>query len=107
MSDYTLFNAWNQALRWGQGCGHTAGDTVYCGLQIYDEPFPCPNGLPILNTLPRDVPFMAERVERARRDAELWARDVRVYEMAEAITISELLNDIEEIRTWAQSQKRA
>ena len=107
MSDYALFDAWNKSLRWGQGCGTTASDTVYCGLQIYDEPFPCPNGLPIRNTLPRDVPFMVARVERARIDAERWARDVRVYEASEAITMTELLNDIEEIRSWAQLQKRA
>ena len=76
MSDYALFNAWNKSLRWGQGCGMTAGDTVYCRLQIYDEPFPCPNGLPIRNTLPRDVPFMVARVERARRDAAIHAEHI-------------------------------
>lgn len=47
------------------------------------------------------------RIEKARRDIERHTAEFRVRDMADAITLEEMQNDILEIRTWANSLRKA
>lgn len=53
-----------------------------------------------------ESPVWIERVAKARRDIGVISRESRVRLMADRIGLSEIENDIEEIRQWAQLLKR-
>jgi hypothetical protein len=87
--------------RGGYGISH--GDTFHQGKRNYDSVLPCPNGLGVRDTNPRDHEAWRRRIERARGDIATHQRDTRVQELAADISINDILKDIEEIRAWAQS----
>lgn len=103
MSIGAAFARWHAGIVDRRGYGMTAGDTFWQGKRDYDSRYPCPNGLGVRNTAPSDHEAWRERVDRARRDVAGHQRDIRVQELAAAISISDILKDIEAIRTWAHS----
>lgn len=56
---------------------------------------------------PREFWAWREMVAKARRDIELHKSECKLRAMASAITVSEALIDIEEIRAWAKSLLKA
>ena len=103
MSEYSLHTQWIASTTWGLACGVTAGDTMHLGLRQYWSPMPCPNGLPLLNTLPRDNAGHRARVDKARRDAAEWSALIDLREAAKAIPVEVILDDVKAIRKWARS----
>ena len=57
-----------------------------------------------------DGPGMSEawrrRIAKARKESREWSAEIRVRELAAEITTEQLNNDIEEIRTWANSLRK-
>jgi len=86
-----------------QGC--TGQDIYYGGFYLFDSlPYPFPMGT-VAGDGVKSKPWL-ERIEKAKRDILEHERHIRVTVAADEITIAEMLNDIEEIRTWANSLKR-
>ncbi len=73
----------------------------------YSELCPCPNGLPIDDRKPGSCEPWRQRVAKARRDAELFDSEWRLRDVAESISVDEILKDVEAIRTWANSLQSA
>ena len=67
-------------------------------------PYPFPIGT-VAGDGVKSKPWL-ERIAKAKRDILEHERHIRVTVAADEITIAEMLNDIEEIRTWANSLKR-
>jgi hypothetical protein len=103
MSDSSIWN------RWIGGCvttgwyGCTSGDGLHKGLEYYREPFSCPNGLTWTGGDPLQLPSHRERIAKAKADIARISRDWRVVEAAELISISDIKDDVEAIRKWANS----
>jgi hypothetical protein len=86
--------------------GMTHGDGHHLGLRDYNQPYPCPNGLPIDTRRPGDCEHWRKRVDKAKRDIEhsrFWAG---VQSCAEEFTDEQIFEDLEIIRTWARSLQR-
>ena len=82
MSEYSKFNAWNRGCVDRGSFGMTSGDSMHLGLRDYNQPYPCPNGLPLDMRLPSECEHWRKRVEKAKRDIE-WHR--REFEAAELV----------------------
>jgi len=86
-----------------QGC--TGQDIYYGGFYLFDSlPYPFPIGT-VAGDGVKSRPWL-ERIAKAKRDILEHERHIRVTVAADEITIAEMLEDIEEIRTWANSLKR-
>jgi hypothetical protein len=70
MSEYSRFSAWNRSCMDRPGYGITPGDTMHLGLRDYNQPYPCPNGLPVQTGGPQESEAWQRRVEKARRFIE-------------------------------------
>lgn len=103
MSDYSRFISWYAWCRDRGGYGMTPGDCWHLGLRDYNQPFPCPNGLPIDTREPQDCEPWRNRIEKAKRDIETHKSEQRVSELAEELTDEQILSDIGAIRKWARS----
>jgi hypothetical protein len=86
MSEYSQFIAWAARCTDRPGYGMTPGDTMHLGLRDYNEPYPCPNGLPIDTRQPGDCEHWQRRVKKAQAFIEQWNSDQRVVLLAESIT---------------------
>ena len=64
----------------------THGDTFHQGKRNYDSVLPCPNGLEVRDTKPREHEAWRRRVERARSDIAISEQAVRIAQKAESIT---------------------
>ena len=71
---FTPSRQYSELLRWDRSCmegksfGITPGDTIIMGMRTYRQAFPCPNGLPLDESNPRDNPVWRERIDKAKRD---------------------------------------
>lgn len=71
---FTPSRQYADLLRWDRSCmdgksyGITPGDTIMMGMRTYRQAFPCPNGLPLDDSLPSTNPVWRERIEKAKRD---------------------------------------
>jgi hypothetical protein len=88
MSEYSQFIAWAARCTDRPGYGMTPGDTVHLGLRDYNEPYPCPNGLPIDTRQPGDCEHWRRLVEKARRDIEGHAEHIAFKDTVEAAHIA-------------------
>ena len=100
MSDYSRYLTWDRRCRDRGAFGMTAGDSLYLGLRDFNEPYPCPNGMPLDTRKPGDCEHWRRRVAKAKRDIEDWNRDIAITRAAEAITDEDLELFISEIRKF-------
>jgi hypothetical protein len=56
----------------------TAGDSFWQGLRDYNQSRPCPNGLPIDMRLPGECEHWRMRIEKAKRDIDLFDREKKL-----------------------------
>ena len=78
MSEYSKFNAWNHGCVDRGSFGMTAGDSMHLGARDYNQPYPCPNGLPIDMRLPGECEHWRKRIEKAKRDIDLFDREKKL-----------------------------
>ena len=78
MSEYSKFYAWDRRCSDRGSFGMTAGDSMHLGLRDYNQPYPCPNGLPLDMRLPGDCEHWRKRVEKAKRDIDLFDREKKL-----------------------------
>lgn len=108
MSGLAAFNQWQNGCVTTGHYGVTSGDSVHQGLLYYREPFPCPNGHEHRN-MPhdqiREMPRYKARLAKARADISEHSHEHRIRAIAALFTREDLLKDIEDIRTWANSFK--
>ena len=107
MSEYSKFYAWDRRCSDRGSFGMTSGDSMHLGLRDYNQPYPCPNGLPLDMRLPGECEHWRRRVEKAKRFIGEWNSEQRVRSVADSITDEEILSDIEVIRQWQHLQKQA
>ena len=91
MSEYSKFNAWTRGCVDRGSFGMTSGDSMHLGLRDYNQPYPCPNGLPLDMRLPSECEHWRKRVEKAKRDIE-WHR--REFEAAELVFSEDDISDL-------------
>jgi len=103
MSEYSDFIRWQAGCVSRPGFGATAGDTMHCGLQDYNEPYPCPNGLPIDRRPLGECESWRKRIEKTRRDSDEISRYFqnkdRLIEMASRDTQDEVTVFVSQITT--------
>ncbi len=78
MSEYSKFYAWDRRCSDRGSFGMTAGDSMHLGLRDYNQPYPCPNGLPLDMRLPGECEHWRKRVEKAKRDIDLFDREKKL-----------------------------
>lgn len=78
MSEYSKFYAWDRRCSDRGSFGMTAGDSMHLGARDYNQPYPCPNGLPIDMRLPGECEHWRKRIEKARRDIDLFDREKKL-----------------------------
>ena len=78
MSEYSKFYAWDRRCSDRGSFGMTAGDSMHLGLRDYNQPYPCPNGLPIDMRLPGECEHWRKRIEKAKRDIDLFDREKKL-----------------------------
>jgi hypothetical protein len=89
MSEYSRFLAWDRRCIDRGSYGMTSGDSMALGLRDYNQPYPCPNGLPLDARKPGDCEHWRRRVAKAKQDIETWNRDVAIEARAESLTDDE------------------
>lgn len=102
MSRTTYHWRWSSGIIDCGGYGVTNGDTFHLGMRNYDSAMPCPNGLPVVNRKPSEVPCLRERTEKARKFIEEHSREIRVREAAFIISIPQVEEDLKDIKLWLQ-----
>jgi hypothetical protein len=90
VSEYSRFLAWDRRCIDRGSYGMTSGDSMALGLRDYNQPYPCPNGLPIDTRQPGECEHWRKLVSKAKQDIERWNSDQRVERLAEAITEEQL-----------------
>ena len=78
MSEYSRFLSWDRRCSDRGPFGMTAGDSMHLGLRDYNQPYPCPNGLPIDMRLPGECEHWRRRIEKAKRDIDLFDREKKL-----------------------------
>ena len=78
MSEYSKFYAWDRRCSDRGSFGMTAGDSMHLGARDYNQPYPCPNGLPIDMRLPGECEHWRKRIEKAKRDIDLFDREKKL-----------------------------
>jgi hypothetical protein len=78
VSEYSKFYAWDRRCSDRGSFGMTAGDSMHLGLRDYNQPYPCPNGLPLDMRLPGECEHWRKRVEKAKRDIDLFDREKKL-----------------------------
>ena len=78
MSEYSKFLAWDRGCSDRGSFGMTSGDSMHLGLRDYNQPYPCPNGLPIDMRLPGECEHWRKRIEKAKRDIDLFDREKKL-----------------------------
>jgi hypothetical protein len=78
VSEYSKFNAWNHGCVDRGSFGMTSGDSMHLGLRDYNQPYPCPNGLPIDMRLPGECEHWRRRIEKAKRDIDFFDREKKL-----------------------------
>ena len=93
----------SQAMRtlFRDGPSMSAGEHTVGGMSYIRE-----NGMPTVDTSPRDSPAWQRRIMKARREIAEYASEIRVRELASTITAEELKDDLLEIAKWANSLRR-
>ena len=106
MSESSKFYTWDRRCHDRGSYGMTAGDSYYLGLRDYNQPYPCPNGLPIDGRKPGDCEHWRRRVEKAKQFIGEWNTENRIRSVADSITDEEILLEIETIRQWQHLQNQ-
>jgi hypothetical protein len=106
LSDYSRFLAWDRRCIDRGSYGMTHGDGHHLGFRDYNQPYPCPNGLPIDTRQPGDCEHWRQRVEKAKRDIERWNSDQRVQLLAETVSLDEVKKGLEVLKAWANSLRQ-
>ena len=78
MSEYSKFYEWDRRCSDRGFFGMTSGDSMHLGLRDYNQPYPCPNGLPIDMRLPGECEHWRKRIEKAKRDIDLFDREKKL-----------------------------
>ena len=78
MSEYSKFYAWDRRCSDRGSFGMTAGDSMHLGLRDYNQPYPCPNGLPLDMRLPGECEHWRKRIGKAKRDIDLFDREKKL-----------------------------
>ena len=78
MSEYSKFYAWDRRCSDRGSFGMTAGDSMHLGARDYNQPYPCPNGLPLDMRLPGECEHWRRRIEKAKRDIDLFDREKKL-----------------------------
>ena len=78
MSEYSKFYAWDRRCSDRGSFGMTAGDSMHLGARDYNQPYPCPNGLPLDMRLPGECEHWRKRIEKAKRDIDLFDREKKM-----------------------------
>lgn len=107
MSEYSRHLSWISRCSTGSSYGMTAGDTFYLGLQSYDQPYPCPNGLGIDDRPFQEFDWYKKRLQKAKKFIGDWNDELRIRSVADSITDEEILLEIETIRQWQHLQNQA
>jgi hypothetical protein len=81
MSEYSRFLAWDRRCIDRGSYGMTSGDSMALGLRDYNQPYPCPNGLPLDARQPGDCEHWRNRVAKAKQDIEWHRREFAAAEM--------------------------
>ena len=72
----------------------THGDGHHLGLRDYNQPYPCPNGLPIDLRQPRDCEHWRQRVTKAKRDIEVHSEQCAWQEFGEQSAVVFAADDV-------------
>lgn len=86
MSSDSAFHRWLTRCNDRGGYGATSGDSYWLGMRDYNQPFPCPNGLPVDTRKPHEVPAWRERIERARQFISDCGEQSRIEAMADGVS---------------------
>lgn len=104
MSDgIAAFVRWQSGCRELEGYGISHGDTFYRGFRDYEQPYPCPNGFPIVKTLPSECEAHQRRIAKAKREIEEFSKEFRIREAAGLIKPKQVEEDIKDIKEWLRS----
>jgi hypothetical protein len=94
MSEYSHFVAWDARCRDCGSYGMTSGDSRYLGLTDYNQPYPCPNGLPIDLRQPGNCEHWRRRVDKAKRDIEVHREQCAWQELGEQSVVVFAADDV-------------
>jgi hypothetical protein len=94
MSEYSRFLSWDARCRDRGSYGMTAGDSMHLGLRDYNQPYPCPNGLPLDARQPGDCEHWRRRVEKAKRDIEVHRDQIAWQELGEQSAVVFAADDV-------------
>jgi hypothetical protein len=78
VSEYSRFLTWDRRCSDRGSFGMTAGDSMHLGARDYNQPYPCPNGLPIDMRMPGECEHWRRRIEKAKRDIDLFDREKKL-----------------------------
>jgi hypothetical protein len=78
MSEYSKFLSWDRRCIDRGSFGMTAGDSMHLGARDYNQPYPCPNGLPLDMRLPGECEHWRRLIEKAKRDIDLFDREKKL-----------------------------
>ena len=78
MSEYSKFYAWDRRCVDRGSYGMTPGDSMHLGARDYNQPYPCPNGLPLDMRLPGECEHWRMRIEKAKRFIDLFDREKKL-----------------------------
>ncbi len=100
MSEYSRHAGWEASCADRGAYGMTAGDSFWQGLRDYNQSRPCPNGLPIDMRLPGECEHWRRRIEKAKRDIDLFDREKKLAsvvwtdaDVAELAEIGAMINE--------------
>jgi hypothetical protein len=97
----------SEFVRWDAGCSFHSQNLCDSGMRgwhfDYVQPYPCPNGLGVINTEPGESEAWKRRIERARMDAAEYSAEIRIRVIAGKIEPKQVEEDIKEIKQWLTS----
>lgn len=91
-------------IKWDDGCRFHSRNMSETGLRgwhfDYNQPYPCPNGLPVDTRSPSECEEWRTRVAEAIQFMKRHSAEIDVREMAQNIPEEKIVDDIKEIKAW-------
>lgn len=94
MSEYSRHMSWMSRCSTGRSYGMTAGDTFYLGLQTYDQPYQCPNGLGVDERPFQEFEWYKRRLAKAKRDIEAHREQMMWQRLGEESAVEFAADDV-------------
>ena len=92
----------SECVRWDAGCSFHSQNLCDSGMRgwhfDYVQPYPCPNGLGVINTEPGESESWRRRIERAKQDIVEHKKELKVKRMAETVSAKVLMAFFEGLR---------